>query len=107
MKAPHGSAGAATVDGKIHVIDGRGLDGIVMATHEVFDPKTNTWSEAAPLPAARDHMAVVAVDGKIHVIGGRFKGPLERTGQHDVFDPPTGARSDICAGPAMVRCTRS
>src|SRR5262249_55180474 len=43
--------------------------------------------EAAPLPKARDHMAVVAVAGKIHVIGGRLAGPGERTGQHDVYDP--------------------
>ena len=86
MKLPVRFILRATVDAH-HAIGGRGLDGIVMATHEVFDPKTNTWSEAAPLPTARDHMAVVAVDGKIHVIGGRFKGPLERTGQHDVYDP--------------------
>ena len=41
------------------------------------------------MPAARDHMVVVAVDGKIHAIGGRFKGPVDRTGLHDVYDPAT------------------
>ena len=61
----------------------------MVATHEVFDPQTGTWSEAAPLPTARDHMVVIAVDGKIHVIGGRFKGPLDRTGLHEVYDPAT------------------
>jgi N-acetylneuraminic acid mutarotase len=34
-------------------------------------------------------MVLMAVDGKIHAIGGRFKSPLERTGQHDVYDPAT------------------
>jgi hypothetical protein len=34
-------------------------------------------------------MVVIAVDGKIHVIGGRFKGPADRTGLHDIYDPAT------------------
>ena len=85
MKGPRGSVGAATVDGKIHVIGGRGLDGVVVATHEVFDPQTGQWSEAAPLPTPRDHLVVIAVDGKIHAIGGRFKGPVDRTGLHEVL----------------------
>jgi len=38
-------------------------------------------------------MAVVAFDGKIHVIGGRFKGPVQRTGLHDVYDPKTNTWS--------------
>jgi hypothetical protein len=89
MKAPRGAVGAAAVDGKIHVVGGRGLDGVVVATHEVLDPRSGRWSEAAPLPTARDHMAVIAVDGRIHAIGGRFKGSVDRTGLHDVYDPAT------------------
>jgi N-acetylneuraminic acid mutarotase len=89
MKVPRGSAGAATVDGRIHVIGGRGPDGIVVAAHEVFDPRADRWTEAAPLPKARDHMVVIVADGKIHVIGGRFTGPLDCTGEHDVYDPAT------------------
>jgi len=77
------------VDGKAHVIGGRGLDGTVVATHEVFDPQSRSWAEAAPLPTARDHMVVIAVDGKIHVIGGRLGSSSQRTDQHDVYDPAT------------------
>jgi N-acetylneuraminic acid mutarotase len=36
-------------------------------------------------------MVVIAVDGKIHAIGGRFKGPVDRTGLHDVYDPATNS----------------
>ena len=39
-----------------------------------------------------------AVDGNIHVIGGRFKGPADRTGLHDIYDPATDAWT---AGPPM------
>jgi N-acetylneuraminic acid mutarotase len=79
--------GLAVLGGKIHVIGGRGLDNVTAATHEVYDVATGTWSMAAPLPRARDHMAVVAVDGKIHAIGGRLTGPADQTAQHDVYDP--------------------
>jgi len=89
MKVPRGAAGAATVDSKIHVIGGRGLDGVVVATHEVFDPQSQTWTEAAPLRTARDHMVVIAVDGKVHVIGGRLSSPIDRTDEHDIYDPAT------------------
>jgi hypothetical protein len=87
--SPRGAAGAAVVDGKIHVIGGRGPDGAVVAAHEVFDVHSGTWSKAAPLPKARDHLVVIAVAGKIHVIGGRMGRPADRTGEHDVYDPAT------------------
>jgi hypothetical protein len=60
-----------------------------VAAHEVFDPRSGGWTDAAPLPTARDHMVVIAVDGKIHVIGGRLKSPVDRTGEHDIYDPAT------------------
>ncbi len=94
MKGPRGSAGAAVVDGKIHVIGGRNLDGKVVATHEVYDPRagnlqSGAWSGAAPLPVARDHLVIIAVDGKIHAIGGRTGSPIDRVALHDVYDPAT------------------
>src|SRR5258708_10860884 len=88
MKAPRAAVGVAVLAGKIHVIGGRGLDAVTVATHEVYDPATGTWSEAAPLPKARDHMAVVAVAGKIHVIGGRLAGAPARTRHPDRHVPP-------------------
>src|SRR5262249_61866721 len=91
---------AVTVrDGKIHVIGGRGLDKVTVVTHEVYAPQSGKWSEAAPLPLARDHMAVVAVAGKIHAIGGRLTGPADRTGRHDVYDPATNSWSDAAPLP--------
>lgn len=96
LSTPRGSVGAAALDGRIHAIGGRvtteGGDwhsnGLV-ATHEVYEPATGRWSEATPLPKARDHMVVVAVAGKIHAIGGRFGGNDDMVDWHDVYDPAT------------------
>jgi len=81
----------AAVGGKIHAIGGRGLDKITVATHQVYDPSSGKWTEAAPLPTARDHMGVIVVDGKIHVIGGRTAGSGDNTNLHDVYDPATNS----------------
>jgi hypothetical protein len=63
---------------------------VTVATHEVFDPASGKWSPAAPLPAARDHLAVVAAADKLHVIGGRTNNnTTDNTARHDVYDPAT------------------
>src|SRR5215467_11523706 len=53
MKAPRASVGVALLNGKVHAIGGRTPDGKTLATHEIYDPATDTWSDAAPLPQAR------------------------------------------------------
>ena len=76
-----GSVGATVLDGKIHAVGGRGVDNtFTVGTHEVYDPATNTWTERAPMPTARDHLALVAIDGKLHAIGGRVTNPQSRVG---------------------------
>jgi len=104
LSTRRGSVGAAALDGRIHAIGGRVTTdsgdwhsrGIV-ATHEVYDPATGRWSEATPLPRARDHMVVVAVAGRIHAIGGRVGGNDDMIDWHDVYDPAT--RSWSAAAP--------
>src|SRR5258708_22640200 len=93
MKASRASVGVALLDGKVHAIGGRTPDGKTLATHEVYDPATDTWSDAAPLPQARDHMTVIAADGKLHAIGGRITSPAEPVALHDVYDPATNTWS--------------
>ena len=82
------------LDGKVHAVGGRGVDNsFTVGTHEVFDPATGQWSERAPLPQPRDHMALVALDGKLHAIGGRVTNPASRVGTHDIYDPKTNSWS--------------
>ena len=62
---------------------------MTVATHEVYDPATNAWTKAAPLPVARDHTGVAVFDGKIHVFGGRTADTTDNVALHDVYDPAT------------------
>ena len=64
---------ACVVDGRIYVFCGNtkwgGPEGIV-PTVEVYDPATDTWTQASDMPRARSHHAASVVDGKMYIIGG-------------------------------------
>jgi N-acetylneuraminic acid mutarotase len=70
---------------------------------EIFDPLTNTWSDAAPLPVPRAfHTATLLPDGRVLIAGGRSNG----TPGYDlylsstvIYDPETGIWSD---GPELA-----
>ena len=43
-----------------------------VATNEVFDIATGTWSTAKPMLTARNHHGAALIEGKIYVVGGRI-----------------------------------
>ena len=59
------------VNGKIYAIGGEvdKFGDVSIATVEMYDPKTDTWTQKADMPTARRTSASV-VDGKIYAIGG-------------------------------------
>jgi len=57
------------------------------------------FHSAAPPTLPRDHLAVVAADRRIHVIGGRLGSPVQRNGQHDVYDHAAGQWSSAAPLP--------
>ena len=110
MLTPRGALAVAVLDGKIHAIGGNaaqaGLpahehgssrEDLSVATHEVYDPATNTWSRLAPMPTPRNHLGVAILSGRIHAIGGRVEGEMELT-THEIFDPATNT---WITGPAL------
>ena len=58
---------------------------VATADVRVYDLDTKTWSEAAPLPAARGGHAAAVLDGKIHVVGGG--NDVSTLALHSVYDP--------------------
>jgi N-acetylneuraminic acid mutarotase len=83
---------AATVghDGRIYVFGGSDANNNGVATVQVYDPGTNTWSLLPSMPVARDRPSAATLpDGRIYVLGGgpsffSFAQPLARV---DVFTP--------------------
>jgi len=60
----------AVLDGKIYVIAGFNSSGGNTNTVDVYDPQTNTWSSAAPLPIATNHNVAAVAAGKLYAFGG-------------------------------------
>jgi hypothetical protein len=65
--------------------------------HEVYDPATDTWSEAAPLPTARSGAATAVLNGRILVMGGEHN-PTSATGtfeENEAYAPDTDTWSTL------------
>lgn len=81
-----------TLDGKIYVTGGWIETGGITDLVEVFDPATNTWSTAPPLPRRLHHCAAVGVDGILYIIGGYINTTWPEWYAYDsvlAFDPAT------------------
>lgn len=79
---------AELIGGKIHVVGGRlggGFQSDKTAVHEVFDPKTKTWSVAAPMLKPRSGINSTMAYGCMHVWGGEESAGVFP--DHDYYDP--------------------
>lgn len=77
-----------------------------LASVEMYDPATNTWTERAPLPTPRQAMgADVGADGRIYVVGGApsymHPKPMDVV---EIYDPDTNTWE---TGPPLVYPRRS
>jgi N-acetylneuraminic acid mutarotase len=52
----------------------------------VYDPLSDTWSTAAPLPTGRSGIGAAALNGRIHVLGGEASRTFE---QNEAYEPAT------------------
>jgi hypothetical protein len=87
-------------DGRVLVVGGaeaaKGIrgDGLyggrVLASAELFDPVTGTWSVTGGLAMAREaHFAVLLRSGKVLVVGGE-SGGTSRASSAELYDPTAG-----------------
>ncbi len=80
----------SALDGKIYAIGGYvpGVGGYPgVATVEVYDPATDTWTTAPDMPTGRFGPRTSVVDGKIFVIGGMARWIKSAYGTVEVYDP--------------------
>ncbi|MCU0938979.1 MAG: hypothetical protein MUC86_07495 [Burkholderiaceae bacterium] len=97
-------AGVAALDGRLYVAGGQRTDqgtipGPATAVVQVYDPQTDTWSNAPPMPTARMGLALIAANGKVYAIGGSTDGFNNATGTVEAFDPATQAWTPRAAMP--------
>ncbi len=107
MPTPRGALAVAVVDGRIHTFGGTVAEGsespegegVEVASdgsvnvHEVYDPASDTWSSAPPMPTPRNHHAAVTLGSRVHVVAGRAEGDY-RLRVHEIYDPASGTWSD-------------
>lgn len=96
---------AAEFEGKLYMAGGIEKGYGATPAFEVFDPATNTWATAAPMPVALHHAGLVGVGDLLYLIGGYDDiGKMVRA-EPDiasawVYDPATDTWSSIADMPA-------
>ncbi len=79
---------AAVVNGRIYVMGGAGADNKPVASVQVYDTATGTWSACADMPTARALFGASAVGGTIYAIGGTTRG-LDKLAVVEAYDTAT------------------
>jgi N-acetylneuraminic acid mutarotase len=92
------------VDGQIYVIGGYLPSLAITDLVEVFNPATNSWSEATPYPLAVHHYSIATHNGLLYVISGYTTAtlPWAVTPLVHIYDPAT----DTWAAKASVPIPR-
>jgi hypothetical protein len=84
---------------KVFVAGGRGSTGY-LATAEIFDPATMTWTLQSPMKTARaDHSTVVMSDGRVMAVAGSGITSLSSC---EIWDPATNTWSDAASLPVTT-----
>jgi glucose/arabinose dehydrogenase/N-acetylneuraminic acid mutarotase len=95
MQVRRDNPASAVLDGKLYVFGGRtrNADGTTvegrLASVEMYDPATGTWSSKAPMPTGRRTAVVGTAGGRAQVIGGEGAGDGSAFAQHEEYDPVT------------------
>jgi N-acetylneuraminic acid mutarotase len=95
LPAARGAMSANFINGILYAIGGANVSGDwgdasrTTNTNQAYNPKTNTWTEKAPMPTARNHLTSAVVDGKLYAIGGRISDTETNVDANEVYDPVT------------------
>jgi N-acetylneuraminic acid mutarotase len=75
------------LDGRIYAIGGIKNDNSVVDIVQIYDTRTNSWSQGPAMPIALNHHGTAAANGKIYVFGGFLTQPWDvATPETDVYE---------------------
>jgi Kelch motif protein len=80
-------------NGKVLVAGGSNFGGQSLASAELYDPATGTWSATDSLRARAGHKAALLQNGKVLVVGGYDTSTETFLATADLYDPATGTWS--------------
>lgn len=90
-------------DGRVLAIGGRYFNGstdVGLASAEIFDPATETWTSTGSMAVARESFfAGLLPDGKVFVAGGRRLSPAGNLSSAEIYDPVTGLFTTVASMP--------
>lgn len=88
-----GHTATLLLDGRVLVVGGVGVENSlngILASSELYDPLTNSWSLAASLTTARwYHSATLLADGRVLVTGGTSGTGSTFLTSSEIYDPTT------------------
>jgi N-acetylneuraminic acid mutarotase len=104
MPNPRNHMGGTELNGKLYAIGGQYLgaqDTTNQTEVDVYDPTTNTWTQATPLPVPTGHVTanVFVRNGHIIVTAGRGQGGTKLANVLD-YDPSTAAWTSLPSLPS-------
>lgn len=95
-------AWAAAHAGRMHLIGGYAEQRVDRPYHHVYDPESDRWSDAPPLPRGANHVGVAVLDGRLYAIGGHIDQNRKPDSLCFVLDIAAGRWSSIA--PLPERC---
>ena len=78
---------STALNGKVYLIGGLETGAVTVDKVQVYDPATDFWTLAAPLPQPRHHAGVAVANGRIYVLGGYTGNPFAPTNTVYEYDP--------------------
>jgi len=88
------------VSGKLVVVGGWGTGRRLIAASAIYDPATDRWHGAAPIPTPRDHLTATAARGLVYAIGGRPLNPDRNYDIVEAYDPASDRWTQRSAMPS-------
>jgi hypothetical protein len=86
--------GAVSIGGKIYVMGGVPVDGVISSDLNVYDTSTHVWTSLASMSTRRSSFAVEVLAGRIYVFGGGGSGSMPIR-QAEVYDPALNKWTDL------------